>query len=175
MIPLMIVSAISTAMSRYAHPHSLDQAKLSEENGQLILNKDASILSDLSIQGFIERDFISVQKDATLRGLVDVVARSNRNIFPVVDEQGGLIGIISLENIREIMFNTEKYDSVSVDQLMQKPQITADVRDDMSVIMEKFDKTGTWNIPVLDRGKYVGFISKSRIFSTYRDRLMSNE
>lgn len=173
-IPLMIVSAISTAMSRYAHPYSLDQAKLMEENGQVILDKDAHILSDLSVRGFIERDFISVQQSSTLRTLVDIVAHSKRNIFPVINDNGSLLGIITLENIREIMFNTEKYDTVSVEQLMEKPMVIVDINDSMSVIMEKFDKSGIWNIPVLDREKYVGFISKSRIFSNYRERLKND-
>jgi CIC family chloride channel protein len=174
-IPLMIVSAISTAMSRYAHPHSLDQAKLTEENGKVMLNKDSHILSDLSVHGFIERDFIPVQSNTTLRSLVEIVAKSKRNIFPVLSEENALVGIISLENIREIMFNTEKYDSVFASHLMQKPAVTADLYDDMSVIMEKFDKTGVWNIPVLNDGKYLGFISKSRIFSNYRDKLKGDE
>jgi CIC family chloride channel protein len=171
----MIVSAISTAMSRYAHPHSLDQAKLTEENGKVMLNKDSHILSDLSVHGFIERDFIPVKSNTTLRSLVEIVAKSKRNIFPVLSDEDALVGIISLENIREIMFNTEKYDSVSAHHLMQKPAVTADLYDDMSVIMEKFDKSGVWNIPVLDDGKYLGFISKSRIFSNYRDKLRGDE
>jgi CIC family chloride channel protein len=103
--------------------------------------------------------------------LVDAVAHSKRNIFPVTDDQGNLAGIIGLEDVREIMFDTTLYDSISVDQLMQKPLVTANVNEDMSLIMEKFDKSGVWNIPVLNEGKYIGFISKSRVFSNYRDKL----
>ena len=171
MIPLMIVSALSTGVSKYLHPLSLDQAKIAEKNQAAILTKDSQILSGLSIGGFIEKDFESIQKGSTLRSLIEKVSRSNRNVYPVIDEQGKLVGIISLENIREIMFNIALYDSITVDQLMQRPLVLVDVRDDMGVIMEKFDKTGIWNIPVLDNGKYLGFISKSRIFSNYRDKL----
>ena len=96
---------------------------------------------------------------------------SSRNIFPIVDDGGKLVGIIALENIREIMFNVSRYDTVRVDQLMQKPQEIANVTDDMTSIMEKFDKSGVWNIPVLQDGRYLGFISKSRVFSSYRDKL----
>jgi Cu/Ag efflux pump CusA len=118
---------------------------------------------------------MTVQSNTTLRSLVEIVAKSKRNIFPVLSDENALLGIISLENIREIMFNTEKYDSVFAHHLIQKPTVTADLYDDMSVIMEKFDKTGVWNIPVLDSGKYIGFISKSRIFSNYRDKLRGDE
>jgi CIC family chloride channel protein len=170
-IPLMIVSALSTAVSKYLNPYSLDEAKLKQSDHSVSFNKDAHVLSELSVHGFIEKDFKVVQLHSSLRTLVDAVAHSKRNIFPVTDDEGKLAGIIILENIREIMFNTSLYDSVSVDQLMQKPAITANVHDDMTTIMEKFDKSGAWSIPVLDEGKYIGFISKSTIFSNYRDRL----
>jgi CIC family chloride channel protein len=170
-IPLMIVSALSTAVSKYLNQLSLDEAKLRQSDRSVSFNKDAHVLSELSLKGFIEKDFKAVQRHSTLRTLVDAVAHSKRNIFPVIDDEGKLVGIIMLENIREIMFNSSLYDSVSVEQLMQKPIVTANVHDDMAIIMEKFDKSGAWSIPVLDEGKYLGFISKSAVFSNYRDRL----
>ena len=170
-IPLMIVSALSTALSRYLNPLSLDEAKLKQGDHSIEFNKDSHVLSELSVEGFIEKDFVVVPIRSTLRTLVDAVAHSKRNIFPVVDEQDNLVGIIALENIREIMFNTSLYDTLLVDQLMQKPIVTANLSDDMSLIMEKFDKSGVWNIPVVSEGKYIGFISKSSIFTNYRDQL----
>ena len=170
-IPLMIVSALSTALSRYLNPLSLDEAKLKQRDHSITFNKDSHVLSELSLEGFIEKDFVVVPIHSNLRTLVDAVAHSKRNIFPVVDEQANLVGIIALENIREIMFDTSLYDSLSVDQLMQKPIVTANLTDDMSLIMEKFDKSGVWNIPVARDGKYIGFISKSSIFTNYRDQL----
>ena len=170
-IPLMIVSALSTAVSKYLSPHSLDEAKLYQKSGSLAFTKDVHILSQLSLDRFVEKDFIPVKLGSTLRSLTDAVSHSRRNIFPVVDEEGKLAGIIALENIREIMFNVSLYDSTLVNQLMQKPQVTCNVDEDMNSIMEKFDKSGVWNIPVLENGKYLGFVSKSRIFSNYRERL----
>jgi len=170
-IPLMIVSALSTALSRYLNPLSLDEAKLKKSDHSIEFNKDSHVLSELSVEAFIEKDFVVVPVRSSLRTLVDAVAHSRRNIFPVIDEQDSLAGIIALENIREIMFNTAQYDTLLVDQLMQKPIVTANLSDDMSQIMEKFDKSGVWNIPVVDEGKYVGFISKSSIFTNYRDQL----
>jgi CIC family chloride channel protein len=171
MIPLMIVSALSTAVSKYLSPYSLDEAKLYQHSGSQPLTKDVHILSQLSLDGFVEKDFTAVHVDSSLRSLTDAVAHSKRNIFPILNARGTLEGIVNLEDIREIMFNTSLYDSISVSQLMQKPRVTCQIDDSMNSIMEKFDKTGVWNIPVLENGKYVGFVSKSRVFSNYRDRL----
>lgn len=173
MIPLMIVAALSTAVSRYLHSQSLDEAKLRQMDLTVSFNKDSHLLSDISLGELIETNFMTVQPQTSLRSLTEVVAKSSRNIFPVIDDDGKLVGIISLENIREIMFNTTLYDTVKADQLMQKPLVIADVQDDMSSIMEKFDKSGVWNVPIVENGNYLGFISKSRIFSNYRDRLKS--
>ncbi len=174
-IPLMIVSALSTAISRYVNPHSLDKAKLAKSHGTLVLDKDAHVLSEFTIRHFLEKDFIKVPLESTLRTLVDAIAHSKRNIFPVIDNDGVLKGIVVLEDIRELMFNTSLYDTVKVNQLMQNPKISADINDDMSLVMEKFDKTGIWNIPVTEKGKYLGFISKSQIFSNYRDKLKGGD
>lgn len=171
-IPLMIVSALSTAVSRYTVPHSLDEAKLAKAGQAVGFSKDRHVLSALSIKDFIETDFISIPLQSNLGSLVEAIAKSKRNIFPVIDKQHILVGIIVLENIREIMFDTTQYHSITVDQLMQKPLVTVNNIDDMELVMEKFDKTGAWNIPVLNEGKYVGFVSKSRIFSNYRDKLI---
>ncbi|HEV8512983.1 MAG TPA: chloride channel protein, partial [Cyclobacteriaceae bacterium] len=171
MIPLMIVSALSTAVSKYLSPYSLDEAKLYQNPGSQPLTKDLHILSQLSLDVFVEKDFVPVKLGSSLRALTDAVSHSKRNIYPIVDADGNLHGIIALEDIREIMFNTNLYDSISVNQLMQKPRVTSNIDEDMNVIMEKFDKSGVWNIPVLDKGKYVGFVSKSRVFTNYRERL----
>jgi len=170
-IPLMIVSAISTAVSKYINPHSLDESKLLQSADRVSLGRDVNILSQLALVDFIEEDFITVPLGSNLRNLTEAISRSTRNIFPVVDHQGKLEGIIALDDIREIMFNPAQYDSVLVDQLMRKPLVTADLSDDMNAVMEKFDKTGVWNMPVLRGGEYLGFVSKSRIFSNYRDWL----
>ncbi len=170
-IPLMIVSALTTAVSKFLQPHSLDEIKLAREDGTVSVGKDSQILSDMSVSSFIETDFKTVSRTDSLRTLVSVITKSNRSIFAVVDEHGKLIGTIALENIREIMFDTNVYDTTSVEQLMQKPAVTAEHSEGMGIIMEKFDKSGIWNIPVLDNGRYLGFISKSRIFSNYRDKL----
>jgi CIC family chloride channel protein len=131
------------------------------------------MLSDLSWQNLLERDFLPVPPEASLRKLVEIIAASKRNVFPVVDAAGHLCGVIYLDDIREIMFDTSLYDELTAAQLMQKPVAVADARESMNEIFEKFDKTGVWNMPVTDGGKYLGFLSKSGIFSSYRNKLVT--
>jgi chloride channel protein, CIC family len=171
MIPLMIVAALSSGASRFLKQRSLDETILKRKIKNFSFDKDTQLLSRLSMDDCIERDFLTVPVNSTLRALVDVIAHSKRNIFPIVDSNHHLVGVIALEDIRELMFNTAVYDTTMVDQLMRPPQVTADIKEEMSSVMEKFDKTNVWNIPVLDDRKYVGFISKSNVFSNYRKRL----
>lgn len=173
-IPLMIVAAISVSISKYLSPKSLDEEKLSQSDGTLTFSKEAHVLSEFSAKNFVEKDFAPVRIESDLRGLTDAVAHSKRNVFPIINEGGVLHGVINLEDVREMMFDTTLYDSVSVKQLMQKPTDVISIEDDMNVIMDKFDKSGIWNLPVIDpQGKYLGFISKSRILSNYREHMRS--
>lgn len=173
MIPLMIVAALSSGASRFLKQQSLDETILQRNVKNFSFDKDTQLLSRLSMKDCIEKDFTSVPAGSSLRKLVAIIARSKRNIFPVVDENEQLLGVIALEDIRETMFNTAIYDEVSVNKLMRPPQVTATIDEEMASVMEKFDKSTVWNIPVLSEGKYVGFISKSNIFSMYRRRLKS--
>lgn len=173
MIPLMVVAALSSGASRFLKQRALDETILERNVKNFSFDKDIQLLSRLSMKDCIEKDFIPVGTGSTLRKLVDIIARSKRNIFPVIDENGQLLGVIALEDIRETMFNTAAYDEVSVNQLMRPPQVTASIDEEMASVMEKFDKSTVWNIPVLSEGKYMGFISKSNIFSKYRSRLKS--
>lgn len=171
MIPLMIVAALSSGASRFLKQQSLDETILKRNVKNFSFDKDTQLLSRLSMKDCIEKDFAPVPTGSKLRKLVDIIAHSKRNIFPVIDENEQLLGVIALEDIREIMFNTAAYDELSVNQLMRPPQVTATIDEEMASVMEKFDKTTVWNIPVLSEGRYVGFISKSNIFSRYRGRL----
>ena len=120
----------------------------------------------------IERDLLTVKPADTLGELVKAISRSKRNIFPVVDDYNVLEGIVSLEYVREVMFESEKYNTIFVKDLMTIPPSYIDLKESIEAVMDTFRKTGAWNLPVLDNGYYVGFISKSRIFTTYRDLLV---
>lgn len=171
MIPLMIVSAISFLVVNYFEPYSMDRKKLAKKGHILTSDKDQNILSAMKTSKIVETDFQIISPDATLGQLVDVVAHSHRNIFPVVEDEM-LIGVILLDNIREIMFKHEMYSTVFVKELMRKPPAMITPGEDMQSVMKKFDETNAWNLPVVNEGRYVGFISKSSIFNKYRTQLI---
>lgn len=172
MIPLMIVAASSFALVKYFEPYSLDTKKLAQKGQLLTHNKDRTILRIMKIRHLIETEFQPVSPEATLGELVEVIAHSRRNLFPVVTAGGKLDGVILLENVREIMFKTEKYELVKVKELMVKPPATVQYDDSMADVMKKFDESGAWNLPVLHGDEYLGFVSKSSIFTKYRRLLI---
>jgi CIC family chloride channel protein len=175
MIPLMIVSALSTATSWFLKQRSLDETILRLRLKDFSYDGDTKLLSGLELRQFIETDFTPVKVDDTMRLLVKAIAESRRNVFPVLNDEGVLEGIISLEDIRDKMFDVSLYDKVRLGQLMRPPSMIAEKDEEMISVMAKFDAANIWNIPVVDRGKYVGFVSKAGIFSNYRKRLRRHE
>lgn len=130
------------------------------------------VLRLMRLDKLIERDFTTILPDMSLRELIKVVALSKRNSFPVVDNDSALLGIVSLDNIRHIMFNEEMYDNVYVRNLMHLPSVYVSSDESMDKVMEKFETSGAWNLPVIDEGKYVGYVSKSNLFTCYRHMLV---
>lgn len=172
LIPLIITSTISFITIMRFEKHSIYHKRLARRGELITHHKDTAVLTLLDWTKEIETDLVSVRSDNTLGELVKLVATSKRNIFPVVDEYGILEGVVLLDNIREIMFNSEMYDDTYVSDLLIIPPSYIDKKEKVDTVMETFRKTGAWNLPVLDGGVYIGFLSKSRIFSTYRDLLM---
>ena len=171
-IPLMIVSSISYIIVKYFHPESLDVRRLRDKGAIVSDNKDTSILSKIDIGKVIEIDFATIHFKATLRDIVETIKHSKRNIFPVVKKNNKLLGIIYLDNIREEMFNTEHYDTVTAKELMRKPSMIIDYNENIFSIMKKFEESGQWNLPVVKGEMYVGFLSKSSILDKYRHELL---
>lgn len=172
-VPLMIVSAISYLTTIIFEPHSFNTKKLAEKGELITRDKDKLVLRLLSIKRVVEHDLPTIHPQATLGDLVDMVKHAHRNIFPVVDEEQRLRGIVLLDDIREVMFKPELYESVKVSDLMHSPPGYVDIQDSMDVVMKKFSDTGAWNLPVLRGEKYEGFVSKSKIFSVYRTLLIN--
>ncbi len=172
LLPLIISSTISFATIRLFEPYSIYTKRIAK-NGQLLTHdSDQAVLTLLSTAELIERDFMKVELDYTLRDLVRIVAQSKRNLYPVVDKKGTFMGIIALDDIRSIMFDQSKYDQVKVYELMRLCEIRVLDDEHMESVMEKFEKSAVWNLPVVDSdGMYQGFISKSKIFSSYREQL----
>lgn len=174
MIPLMVVSSISYALSKYLEPYPLDIIRMARKGTIFTQDKDKKILTTINASQLIETDFQKVSYNATLGNLIDLIAHSKRNIFPVINENNKLMGIILLDDIREIIFKREVYNTVLVKELMIAAPTTILQNETMEEIMGKFDETGTWNLPVVDEAaNYVGFISKSRVFSSYRNTLQN--
>lgn len=172
LIPLIITSTISFITTRGFVRHSIYHIQLAGRGELITHDKDKAVMVVMDWTKEIETDLVKVRPDDTLRDLVKAVSRSKRNIFPVVDEYGILEGVVLLDDIREIMFNYNMYDKVRVSELMTIPPTYIDRSESMQEVMDAFTRTGAWNLPVLDKGIYLGFISKARIFSTYRDLLV---
>lgn len=174
-VPLMLVSAISFTTINYFEPYSLYTKPLIEKGDLIQHDKDRQVLSQMKMRKLIESDLLSIKYDASLDDLIDLVKISKRNIFPVLNYEGGLEGIVTLDDIREKMFDPEKRSQIIVKQVMQLPPAEVDPKDSMEEVMNKFEVTQAWNLPVIENGKYLGFLSKSRIFNAYRNRLISTD
>lgn len=168
-LPLLIVSTLSYMTIRIFQPYSIYAMRLARQGDLLTHHKDKTVLTLLKVDNVIERDFHQVTPDMSLKEMVDVIATSNRNLFPVVEESTGeLKGVVLLDDIRNIMFRPDLYKKMHVRRFMAMPPARIDVHTPMDKVMETFDKTHAWNLPVVDGDKYVGFVSKSKIFNSYR-------
>lgn len=171
-VPLMLVSAISFVTTTYFDKDSLYIKLLNKAGRFLPETKDEQVLDLIEIGKIMEDDLLPILPDASLKDLCGLVKLSKRNIFPVVNDQGILTGIITLDDIRNIMFDPIKQETTIVSQLMHSPPELIFLNENMQKVMEKFDRSGAWNLPVVKDGIYLGFISKSRIFNAYRKRLI---
>jgi len=171
-IPLIITAAGAYLTTIYFEPHSIYTDRLARKGDLITHHKDKAVLTLLKLESVIEKDFIVVKPDADLGDLVKIISRSQRNIFPVVDDDKNFQGIILLDNVRGIIFNQEIYSTTYVHDLMIDPPALISVSERMDNVMDKFEETGAWNLPVVSEGKYVGFISKAKIFNMYRKLLV---
>lgn len=174
-LPLMIVAISSYLTIIVFEPHSIYSMRLAKKGELLTHHKDRAVLTLLNVDSIIERDFVTVSPDMLLGDMVKVIARSGRNTFPVIDEKGVLLGLVLLDNIRNIMFRPELYDRFHVSKFMVSAPAKIRIGMTMEQIMRVFDDTKAWNLPVIDEDdRYVGFMSKSEIFNSYRKVLVDN-
>lgn len=171
-LPLILVATISYITIMIFEPHSIYTKRLAERGELLTHHKDRNVLVMLDTEKLIETGFIVLKDDETLRDFVRKVPRSKRNIFPVLDDDEKLVGVVLMENVRPIIFNRDLYDNTYVNDLMISPPAIVDMNENMDTVMKKFQKTKAWNLPVTENGKYRGFLSKSKIFNEYRDILV---
>ncbi len=168
LVPLMITSIISYATIKIFVSHSVYTHQLARKGQLFTHHKDKAVLSLMRVDKLIEKDFKSIQLDGTLGDIVKVIITSQRNIFPVIDKDGGFSGIIRLDDIRHIMFKQELYDEIKVETLMITPEYIIDPDESMEVVAKKFQESGKFNLAVIKDGKYLGFISRAKVFSKYR-------
>lgn len=172
-VPLMIVSVVSYLTINVFEPHSIYAFRLARK-GQLITHdKDDAIFTVLNMQSLIEKDYKVVTPDMDLAHFVVVISKAHRNIFPVVDASQRLIGVVSLDSVRNVMFRQELYRRYTVANFMKEPPAILSTFDTLKVAAHKFDETKAWNLPVVDENRrFVGFISRSGLFNSYRKTLV---
>jgi CIC family chloride channel protein len=171
-MPLMIVSVFSFITIYIFEPHSLYAMRLAQKGELVTHHKDKAVLSLLKTENLIETDMRPIAPEAMLGDLVKIMSVCNRNVFPVIDKEENYLGEIRVEEVRNIMFRPELYQRFNMQKLMVSPRERVDVNDSMEVVMKKFEQSNAWNLPVLDGKKYVGYVSKSKIFSAYRSVLV---
>lgn len=172
-IPLILVSAISYAITKIFVPHSVYHHELAKKGQLLTHNKDHAVLTLMSLDRVVETNFTTINPEMSLGNLVqDVIRHSKRNIFPVVDNESNLIGILYIDDIRSIMFDSKIYETTFVRTFMKTPEeIIFLEEDDMRTVMKKFSHSGMWNIPVVENSIYKGFVSRSKVLTVYRRKL----
>ena len=172
-VPLMLVSAISYAFTKYFISNSIYTIELAKRGELITHNKDKNALMMMKIDQVLETNFIVLQNEMTLGEMLrQGVAKSSRNIFPVLDQKKQFLGTVLLDDVRSVMFDQSLYDSTTVSLFMKPAPEVIFYTDSMEVIMNKFKRTGAWNLPVIKNDQYMGFISKSKLLTAYRNKLI---
>ena len=172
-LPLMIVSVCAYLTIIVFEPHSIYSMRLAQSGELITHHKDKAVLTLMNMDSVIETDFLTVRPDMDLAQMVKTISQSGRNLFPVVDARKELIGVVVLDDIRNIIFRQELYHRYHVADFMVEPRAKIITTDSMEVVMEKFDSTRSWNLPVVDEdNRYIGCVSKSKVLNTYRQMMV---
>ena len=174
MIPLMIVSSLSIIVVHIFEPLSVEARKLSVKFDLSVKNRDQFLLSKLDLTELIETDFSVIHPEETLQSLIKTISGSRRNIFPVVDDNETLLGIVHMDNVRSLIFDPVNKEHLTVKDLMTTPEAVIAVNENLNSVLRKFDETKLWNLPVTNNNRYVGFVSKSSILTRYRNELLES-
>ncbi len=170
-VPLMLTTTISYITAKKLSPYSIITYQLGQRGELITHHKDKAVLHFLDRKRILETNLSTIRLDKTLGDLVEIIAHSHRNIFPVVDHDNHLVGLIYLDKVRRIMFKKEAY-TMPVWHLMSTPPDVIEEKDTMNEIVQKFNRSKAWNLPVVEEGKYMGMVSRSKLFSAYREMLV---
>jgi CIC family chloride channel protein len=170
-VPLMIVSTMAYATTKVFVKNSVYTIQLASRGELMTHHKDKAVMMLMNVSELIETNFNKINPNNTMGDLIEVIKFAHRNIFPVVEDDGTFRGMVKLDDIRHVMFNSEIYDNVYIRDLMFTPNDVIFTSDTVEEVAMKFQKSGSYNIVVIDHGKYLGFISRAKLFSAYRDLL----
>lgn len=172
-VPIMIVSVVSYLTINIFEPHSIYAMRLARRGQLLTHDKDNAILTVLNLESLLEKDYKTVTADMPLEKFVVTISKSHRNIFPVIDGGGRFKGVVSLDSVRLYMFRPELYNQYTVGSFMKDPPAILSSADSLKVVATKFEDTKAWNLPVVDdENHYLGFVSRSGLFTSYRETLL---
>ncbi len=172
-IPLMITATFSYATIKYFETNNVYTIQLAKRKALMTHHADKNALMLMKVDKLIETNFSTIDRDATLGDLVKVISESKRNIFPVVDKENYFIGVVNLDDIRNIIFKPDLYNEVKVSELMTIPTTSVSVDESMDDVVKKIHQSGRFNIVVLKDGKYLGFVSRANVLLNYRQILQS--
>jgi CIC family chloride channel protein len=173
MIPLMIVSSISFAISKRFEKHSLDVKNLARKGLAFTNNKDTNILSNLDVNQIIQDDYLTLSPDENLERLVELISHSNQIVFAVINKEKKLLGVIHFNDIREIIFSSFKVKYTTIKEVMKTPEEIIYPSDSMETVMNKFENAKVTFLPVIKNSNYFGFVSKAIALEAYRSQLKS--
>lgn len=173
MIPLLVVSSVSFAVSKQYETYSMDLKKLAKKGEVFTSNKDRNILSAISLDEVLITDYKTLKPDDGLDKVIELISKNHQNYFPVLDVQNKLIGIVEFDKIREVIFNTFKVKYTKVEEVMQKPETVIYFENTLYIMLEKLEHSQKEVLPIIKDGKYYGFVSKLKILKKYRERLKS--
>ena len=172
-VPLMVVSSSSYLITKYFEPYSIYTRKLTMQGVDVYANRDRGLLAQLDPRKLLETDFIAVRPSTTLGELVEIFRHASRDLFPVVAAGGRLLGIVSLDSVRDALFDDAHYNTTKVRELMQPAPAIIGPADDLEHTLALLDRHGAWALPVCEEdGRYLGFILKSAILTRYRRQLI---
>ena len=172
-VPLMVTATFAYLIVRAFTPNSVYHIQLAKRKELLTHDKDANVLQLMQVKNLIETDFEVLSPDATLRDLTEAITRAHRDLFPIVSDDGTLVGMVKMDDVRTMIFKHELYDTVKINELMYMPEFSIDPNDSMEIVTAKFESSGRYNLAVIEDGKYIGFISRARVFTRYRKQIIN--
>ena len=172
LIPLILTATVAFGTVRVFEKYSIYTKRIAQSGDLLTHDSDQAVLTLLQTDTLIRDKYPRVQIDATLREVVEVVTGSDAAVLPVIDRQGRFQGMVDVASTRRVLFDSAKYDKLHVYNIMESAPDFIYAGEKMESVMNKFERTGAWRLPVIDADrKYLGFISKSRLLMAYRAEL----